>query len=176
MSEITENEGKWYVLHTYSGYENKVQDSITKMIVNMSLQDYIFDVKIPTQEVMEESNGKRRLVSRKLFPGYVMIKMILTKRTMYLVRNTRGVTGFVGSVKEPIPLTNAEVRRMGLENVRVKVEVAVGDVVDIIGGPLEGFQGTVQEIDSAHQKVRVMVSIFNRDTAVELDFIQIKKV
>ena len=106
-----------------------------------------------------------------------MIKMIMTKRTMYLIRNTRGVTGFVGpGSKEPIPLSNEEVRRMGIEDVRVKLDVAVGDVVDVVSGPLEGFQGTVEEVDGVHQKAKVLVSIFNRDTAVELDFVQIKKV
>lgn len=173
----TENEGKWYVIHTYSGYENKVLDSIQKMVINAGLQDYIFDVKIPVEEVMEIKNERRKVVQHKLFPSYVMIKMIMTKRTMYLIRNTRGVTGFVGpGSKEPIPLSNEEVRRMGIEDVRVKLDVAVGDAVDVVSGPLEGFQGTVEEVDGVHQKAKVLVSIFNRDTAVELDFVQIKKV
>ncbi len=174
MSE--ENEGKWYVIHTYSGYENKVLDSITKMVENMSLQDYIFEVKIPVEEVMEVKNEKRKVVQHKLFPGYVMVKMILTKQTMYLIRNTRGVTGFVGpGSKVPIPLTNEEVRRMGIDNVRVKVDIAVGDQIVIVSGPLEGQQGIVEEIDAVRQKVSAKVAIFNRDTMVELDFIQIKK-
>lgn len=173
----TENEGKWYVIHTYSGYENKVLDSIQKMVINAGLQDYIFDVKIPVEEVMEIKNERRKVVQHKLFPSYVMIKMIMTKRTMYLIRNTRGVTGFVGpGSKEPIPLSNEEVRRMGIEDVRVKLDVAVGDAVDVVSGPLESFQGTVEEVDGVHQKAKVLVSIFNRDTAVELDFVQIKKV
>lgn len=177
MSNSAENEGKWYVIHTYSGYENKVLDSIQKMVENMGLQDYIFEVKIPVEEVMEVKNDRRKVVQHKLFPSYVMIKMIMTKQTMYLIRNTRGVTGFVGpGSKVPIPLTNEEVRRMGIENVRVKMDIAKGDVVDITAGPLEGFQGTVDEVDTVRQKARVQVSIFNRDTAVELDFIQIKKV
>ncbi len=175
MSE--ENEGKWYVIHTYSGYENKVLDSITKMVENMSLQDYIFEVKIPVEEVMEVKNEKRKVVQHKLFPGYVMIKMILTKQTKYLIRNTRGVTGFVGPGSEnPIPLTNEEVRRMGIDNVRVKMDIAVGDQVVIVSGPLEGQQGTVEEVDTVRQKVSAKVAIFNRDTIVELDFIQVKKV
>ena len=177
MGNIAENEGKWYVIHTYSGYENKVLDSITKMVENMSLQDYIFDVKIPIEEVMEVKNEHRKVVQHKLFPSYVMVKMIMTKQTMYLIRNTRGVTGFVGpGSKVPIPLTNEEVRRMGIENVRVKMDIAVGDVIDITSGPLEGFQGTVEEVDTVRQKAKVKVPIFNRDTAVELDFVQIKKV
>ena len=177
MSNTAESEGKWYVIHTYSGYENKVLDSINKMVVNMSLQDYIFDVKIPVEEVMEVKNEKRRVVQRKLFPSYVMIKMIMTKRTLYLIRNTRGVTGFVGpGSKEPIPLTNEEVRRMGIEDVRIQLDIAEGDIVDIIAGPLEGYQGTVENVDGMHQKVRVRTPIFNRETSVELDFIQVKKV
>ena len=115
MGNIAENEGKWYVIHTYSGYENKVLDSINKMVENMGLQDYIFEVKIPVEEVMEVKNERRRVVQHKLFPSYVMIKMIMTKQTLYLIRNTRGVTGFVGpGSKVPIPLTNEEVRRMGM--------------------------------------------------------------
>ncbi len=172
-----ENEGKWYVIHTYSGYENKVLDSIQKMVVNAGLQDYIFDVKIPVEEVMEVKNERRKVVQHKLFPSYVMIKMIMTKRTMYLIRNTRGVTGFVGpGSKEPIPLTNEEVRRMGIEDVRVNLDIAKGDNVDVVSGPLEGFQGVVEDVDTARQKARVLVSIFNRDTTVELDFVQIKKI
>lgn len=173
----TENEGKWYVIHTYSGYENKVLDSIQKMVVNAGLQDYIFDVKIPVEEVMEVKNERRKVVQHKLFPSYVMIKMIMTKRTMYLIRNTRGVTGFVGpGSKEPIPLSNEEVRRMGIEDVRVNFDIAKGDNVDVVSGPLEGFQGVVEDVDTVRQKARVLVSIFNRDTTVELDFVQIKKI
>ncbi len=174
---MAENEGKWYVIHTYSGYENKVLDSINKMVVNMGLQDYIFEVKIPVEEVMEVKNERRKVVQHKLFPSYVMVKMILTKQTMYLIRNTRGVTGFVGpGSKEPVPLTNEEVRRMGIENVRVQTDIVPGDAVDVVSGPLEGFQGIVEEVDTVRQKIKAKVSIFNRDTSVELDFIQVKKV
>ncbi len=177
MSNIQENEGKWYVIHTYSGYENKVLDSIQKMVQNMSLQDYIFEVKIPIEEVMEVKNDKRKVVQHKLFPSYVMIKMIMTKQTLYLIRNTRGVTGFVGpGSKVPIPLTNEEVRRMGLENVRVKTDIAVGDVVDIVSGPFEGQQGVAEEVDTVRQKVKIKVSLFNRESVIELDFIHVKKV
>ncbi len=177
MSNIQENEGKWYVVHTYSGYENKVLDSIQKMVENMSLQDYIFEVKIPVEEVMEVKNDKRKVVQHKLFPSYVMIKMIMTKQTLYLIRNTRGVTGFVGpGSKVPIPLTNEEVRRMGLENVRVKTDIAVGDVVDIVSGPFEGHQGIAEEVDTVRQKVKIKVSLFNRENTIELDFIHVKKV
>lgn len=177
MSNIQENEGKWYVIHTYSGYENKVLDSIQKMVQNMSLQDYIFEVKIPIEEVMEVKNDKRKVVQHKLFPSYVMVKMIMTKQTLYLIRNTRGVTGFVGpGSREPIPLTNEEVRRMGLENVRVKTDIAIGDVVDIVSGPFEGQQGVAEEVDTVRQKVKIKVSLFNRESVIELDFIHVKKV
>lgn len=177
MSNIAENEGKWYVIHTYSGYENKVLNNIISMVQNMSLQDYIFEVKIPVEEVMEVKNERRKLVQRKLFPGYVMVKMIMTKQTLYLIRNTRGVTGFVGpGSKVPIPLTNEEVRRMGLENVRVKLDLNPGDVVDIVQGPFEGYQGVTEEVDTVRQKVKIRVSLFNRDNTVELDFIHVKKV
>ena len=177
MSNIQETEGKWYIIHTYAGYENKVLDSIQKMVNNMGLQDYIFEVKIPVEEVMEVKGDKRKVVQRKIFPAYVMIKMILTKRTLYLVRNTRGVTGFLGTdSKVPIPLTNEEVRRMGLENVRVKTDISVGDIVDIISGPFEGQQGVCEEVDPIRQKVKIKVSIFNRENIIELDFINVKKV
>lgn len=177
MSNIQENEGKWYVIHTYSGYENKVLDSIQKMVQNMSLQNYIFEVKIPIEEVMEVKNDKRKVVQHKLFPSYVMVKMIMTKQTLYLIRNTRGVTGFVGpGSKVPIPLTNEEVRRMGLENVRVKTDITVGDVVDIVSGPFEGQQGVAEEVDTVRQKVKIKVSLFNRESVIELDFIHVKKV
>lgn len=171
----SENDAKWYVLQTYSGYENKVLDSINKMIVNMGLQDKILEVKIPIEEVMEVKNDRRKVVQRKLFPGYVMIKMILTKQTIYLVRNTRGVTNFVGS-GTPTPLTNDEVRRMGVENVRINIDIEPGDCVDVISGAIAGFQGIVQSVDTVHQKVRVLVTIFNRETTVELDVTQVKKV
>jgi len=176
MSIETENQARWYVVHTYSGYENKVMDSLMSLVENMSLQDYIIEVKIPVEEVLEVKNEKRKIVQRKLYPGYVMVKMIMNKQTRYLVRNTRGVTGFVGpGSKEPIALTNEEVRRMGVENVAIKLNIAKGDYVNVVSGPLDGFQGTVEEVDTAHQKVRVIVAMFGRETPVELDFAQVKK-
>ena len=165
-----ENEGKWYVIHTYSGYENKVLDSIQKMVVNAGLQDYIFDVKIPVEEVMEVKNERRKVVQHKLFPSYVMIKMIMTKRTMYLIRNTRGVTGFVGPGSKPVPLTDEEVDKMGIEQQTIILNYGVGDSVKIKDGPLENFVGIVDEISMEKRKVKVVVSMFGRETPVELDF------
>ena len=175
MSEGTVNEPKWYVIHTYSGYENKVMTSLLNMVENMQLQDYIVDVKIPVEEVMEIKNDKKKLVERKLYPGYVMIKMIMNQHTWYAVRNTRGVTGFVGpGSKQPIPLSDEEVRRMGVENVSIKLDIKKGDYARIVSGPLDGFPGVVEEIDPAKQKLKVIVSMFGRDTPVEVDFVQVQ--
>lgn len=166
----------WYVVYTYSGYENKVMDNLRKTMENNNLQDVILDIKVPMEETIETKNGKNRHVSRKMFPGYVMVKMFLTDDSWYVVRNTRGVTGFVGPSSKPIPLTDAEVRTMGIENVKVSIDVEVGDNVMIVSGPLESFVGVVEEINTEKQKVKVLVSMFGRDTSVEFDFVQIKKI
>lgn len=166
----------WYVVYTYSGYENKVMDNLKKTIENHNLQDVILDIKVPMEETIETKNGKNRHVSRKMFPGYVMVKMFLTDDSWYVVRNTRGVTGFVGPSSKPIPLTDAEVRTMGIENVKVSIDVEVGDNVIVVSGPLESFVGVVEEINTEKQKIKVLVSMFGRDTSVELDFVQVKKI
>ena len=166
----------WYVVYTYSGYENKVMDNLKKTVENHNLQDVILDIKVPMEETIETKNGKKRHVSKKMFPGYVMVKMFLTDDSWYVVRNTRGVTGFVGPSSKPIPLTDAEVRTMGIENVRVSIDVEVGDNVIVISGPLESFVGAVEEVNMERQKVKVLVSMFGRDTSVELDFVQIKRI
>lgn len=166
----------WYVVYTYSGYENKVMDNLKKTVENHDLQDVILDIKVPMEETIETKNGKKRHVSKKMFPGYVMVKMFLTDDSWYVVRNTRGVTGFVGPASKPIPLTDAEVRTMGIENVRVSIDVEVGDNVIVISGPLESFVGVVEEVNMERQKVKVLVSMFGRDTSVELDFVQIKRI
>ena len=166
----------WYVVYTYSGYENKVMDNLKKTVENHNLQDVILDIKVPMEETIETKNGKKRHVSKKMFPGYVMVKMFLTDDSWYVVRNTRGVTGFVGPSSKPIPLTDAEVRTMGIENVRVSIDVEVGDNVIVISGPLESFVGVVEEVNMERQKVKVLVSMFGRDTSVELDFVQIKRI
>lgn len=166
---------QWYVVHTYSGYENKVMTSLQNMVENMTLQEEIVDIRIPVEDVMEIKNDKKKIVQRKLYPGYVMVKMVMNQLTWYAVRNTRGVTGFVGpGSKTPIPLTDEEVRRMGVENVTIKLDIKNGDFVNIISGPLDGFSGVVEEVDASRQKVRVVVSMFGRETPVELDFVQVK--
>jgi transcriptional antiterminator NusG len=166
----------WYVVYTYSGYENKVMDNLLKTIENHNLRKTIIDVKVPMEESVEIKNGKKRHVSRKMFPGYVMVKMFLTDESWYVVRNTRGVTGFVGPSSKPIPLSDAEVRSMGIENVRINLDVEVGNNVIVTSGPLESFIGLVEEVNAERQKVRVLVSMFGRDTSVELDFVQVKRI
>ena len=166
----------WYVVYTYSGYENKVMTNLLKTVENNGLQDLIYDVKVPMEETIEVKNGKKKHVQRKLFPGYVMVKMLLTDESWYVVRNTRGVTGFVGPGSKPIPLSDMEVRSMGVEDVPVRLDVEVGENVMITAGPLEGFIGIVNEISVERQKVKVTVSMFGRDTQVELDFVQVKRV
>ncbi len=173
--EETESNARWYAIHTYSGYENKVKANLDKTIENRGLQDLILEVKVPIEEISEIKNGKRRDIQRKIFPGYVMIKMVMTDESWYIVRNTRGCTGFVGPGSKPIPLTNEEVRKMGIDRVPIKLDIAVGDNITVINGPLEGFVGKVESIDTLHQKVRVIVSMFGRETPVELDFAQISR-
>ena len=164
------DEAKWYVIHTYSGYENKVASTLQTTVENRGLQDMIPDVKVPTEIVTEiKDDGSTKEVERKIFPGYVFVKMVYTDETWYVVRNIRGCTGFVGPGSKPVPLTDAEVYRMGVEQRVVKVSYAVGDSVRIIDGPLEDFVGTVEEIDADKNYVRVVVSMFGRETPVELE-------
>ena len=168
-------EPKWYVVHTYSGYENKVKTDLEKTIKNRELEDYFFDIVVPMEEQVEIKDGKRKTNLKKVFPGYVLIKMIVTEESWYIVRNTRGVTGFVGAGTDPTPLTDAEIRNMGFEEVPINVDYDVNDNVRIINGPLEGFIGIVQEINKEKAKVKVLVSMFGRETPVELEFAQIQK-
>lgn len=163
---------KWYVVHTYSGYENKVAGNIEKVIENKRFHDLIFDVSVPTEIVVEVNDNKKREVERKIFPGYVLVKMILTDESWYVVRNTNGVTGFVGPASKPVPLSDEEVAKLGIGSKTVELKYAVGDIVSIIGGPLEGFDGKVESIDVPNNKVRVIVSMFGRDTPVELELEQ----
>ena len=177
MSQIKENlEPRWYVVHTYSGYENKVKTDLEKTIKNRELEDYFFDIVVPMEEQIEIKDGKRKANLKKVFPGYVLVKMIVTEESWYLVRNTRGVTGFVGSGTDPIPLTNEEIRNMGFETTIINVDYEVNDSVKVVNGPLSGFIGTVQEINKEKNKVKVMVSMFGRETPVELEFSQVEKV
>lgn len=168
-------EAKWYVVHTYSGYENKVKEDLEKTVENRNLEDMILEVKYPTEDVLEIKDGKRKTVQRKLLPGYVMIKMIMNDKTRYVVRNTRGVTGFVGPGSKPIPLSDEEVTAMGMERIPIVLDIAVGESVRVISGPLENFIGTVENLDHERQKIKLTVSMFGRNTPVELDFIQVQK-
>ncbi len=167
---------RWYVIHTYSGYENKVKTDLEKMVKNRELEDYFFEIIVPMEEQIEIKDGKRKANLKKVFPGYVLIKMIVTDETWYIVRNTRGVTGFVGEGTNPIPLTDEEIRNMGFEEVEVKIDYDVNESVKVINGPLEGFIGVVQEINKEKGKVKVLVSMFGRETPVELEFAQVQKI
>jgi len=171
-----ESAARWYVVHTYSGHENKVKVNIEKMVVNRGMQDLILSVVVPTEERVEIKDGQRKVKSRKMFPGYVIIKMIVTNESWYLVRNTQGVTGFVGHGSDPIPLSDEEVRRMGIEKVWIDLDVAPGDTVKVINGPFESFMGTVEEVNMEKQTLKVIVSMFGRDTSVELEFGQVDKI
>lgn len=165
-------EAKWYVVHTYSGYENKVASNLEKTVENRQLHDLIQQVLVPTETVTEIKDSKKHDVERKIFPGYVLVKMILTDESWYVVRNIRGCTGFVGPSSKPIPLTSEEVARLGVEKKEIEVSYGIGDSVHIADGPLEGFVGIVQEIDKDKDRVRVTVSMFGRETPVELKLSQ----
>lgn len=169
-------EAKWYVVHTYSGYENKVKANIEKSVENRGISDMIQAVEVPLEDVVEEKNGVEKIVKRKVFPGYVVIKMVMNDESWFVVRNTRGVTGFVGPGSKPVPLSDEEVEKMGVEKVRMAdMDVSVGDHVSVKSGPLEGFSGTVETVDSARRKVIVKVSMFGKETPVEVDYSQISK-
>ncbi|MDD5924583.1 MAG: transcription termination/antitermination protein NusG [Clostridia bacterium] len=168
------DELKWYVVHTYSGYENKVKSNLEKTVENRGLQDLICDVRVPTETVTEIVEDKQKEVERKIFPGYVFVKMVYTDDTWYVVRNIRGCTGFVGPSSKPVPLTDEEVRKMGVESRVVEVSYAVGDSVRIIDGPLDNFIGTVEDLDVERNFVKVIVSMFGRETPVELELTQVE--
>lgn len=169
------DKGKWYVAHTYSGHENKVKANIEKLVENRGMQDVIFEVRVPVEEYIETKNGKKKVKERKMFPGYVMVKMIMTDESWYLVRNTRGVTGFVGPGSKPVPLTNEEVKLLGVQEALPEVDVKVGDVIKITSGYFENFIGTVESVNMEKRKLKVFVSMFGRETLVELDFDQIER-
>ena len=175
--ENADLEPRWYVVHTYSGYENKVKTDLEKVIKNRELEEYFFDIIVPMEEQIEIKDGKRKTNLKKVFPGYVLVKMIVTEKTWYIVRNTRGVTGFVGSGTDPIPLTDEEIRNMGFEELtQVNVDYNVNDSVKVLVGPLKDFIGTVTEINKEKHKVKVSVSMFGRETQVELELSQVIKV
>ena len=162
-------EAKWYVVHTYSGYENKVATNLETIVENRKLQDWIHEVRVPTETVVEMKDNQKKEVERKIFPGYVLVKMVMTDDSWFVVRNTRGCTGFVGPNGKPVPLTDEEIARLGVEKRETVINYAVGDMVRIIDGPLENFTGKVEEIDAEKSKVRVTVSMFGRETPVELE-------
>ncbi len=168
-------EAKWYVVHTYSGYENKVKANIEKSVENRGIQDLIPEVMVPTEDVVEKKGDVEKITKRKIFPGYVVIKMVMNDESWFVVRNTRGVTGFVGPGSKPVPLTDEEVERMGVETIRMAdISCNIGDFVTIKSGSMEGFSGKIIEIDNARRKVSVAVSMFGRETPVEIDYTQVE--
>jgi transcriptional antiterminator NusG len=169
----------WYAINTYSGFEDKVADSIKQRINNIDLADKIFDALVPKEKQIEIKNGKRKVVDRKIFQGYVLVEMKLSDETWFIIRNTPGVTGFVGTGTQPTPVSDKEIakikKRIGVEDPKYSVNYQVGEVISIIDGPFKGFEGAVSEIDSAKGKLKIMVSMFGRETPVELDALQVKR-
>ena len=168
-------EAQWFVVHTYSGYENKVKANIEKLVENRGMQDQILEVAVPVQDSVEIKDGKRKVIPRKVFPGYVLLKMFMNDETWYVVRNTRGVTSFVGPGSKPVPLTEDEIRIMGIEMSLQSIDLELADSVKIIDGPFEGSIGLISEINHNKRSVIVGLSIFGRETPVELDFAQVLK-
>jgi len=181
MPKQTLQEGRrWYVLHTYSGYEENVSRNLKQRVESLDMEDKIFDVLVPTETKIKIKNGKRTTIREKIFPGYVLVNMIVTDDSWYVVRNTPNVTGFVGSGTTPTPISDEEIkelqRRMGVEEPTYKVDVTIGAPVKIVDGPFKDFEGKVSEVDASKGKVKVLVSMFGRETPVELDFLQVKKI
>lgn len=170
-------EAKWYVAHTFSGYENKVASNIQTVVENRNLHDLIQEVSVPTETVVEiKEDGSKKEVERKIFPSYVLVKMVMNDDTWYVVRNIRGCTGFVGPESKPVPLTEEEVKKLGVEKISVEIAYAEGDLVNVVDGPLEGFSGTVDSVDVNKNSVQVTISMFGRETAVEFELDQLEKV
>ena len=168
-------DAKWYIVHTYSGHEDKVKKNIEKLVENRGMQDLVLEIMVPKETVVEHKGETMKSRDRKVFPGYVIVKMIVTNESWYLVRNTQGVTGFVGQGSEPIPLTEDEVRRMGLEKTNIVINVEVGDTVKVITGPFKGFTATVDETNDEKQTLKAKVDMFGRLTTVELEYDQVDK-
>lgn len=166
---------RWYVVHTYSGYENKVKTDLEKTVKNRELEDFFFEIIVPMEEQIEIKDGQKKTNLKKVFPGYVLIKMIVTEESWYIVRNTRGITGFVGSGTDPIPLSDEEIRKMGFDDMPINIDYNIDDNVKILGGPLDDYTGVVKEIKKDKGKVVVLVSMFGRETPVELEFSQVQK-
>ena len=171
---------KWYAIHTYSGYEENVSNNLRQRIESMDMQDKIFGIMIPTEKKIKIKNGKRKIITEKIFPGYVLVEMLVTDDSWYVVRNTPNVTGFIGTGNTPTPIDEAEIKsllkRMGVEEPQYKIDVQVNDPVKINDGPFKNFEGKVAEVDEERGKVKVLVNMFGRETPVELDFLQIKKI
>lgn len=167
---------QWYVVHTYSGYENKVMDDLGKTVENNGLQHLIYEIKVPIEEVAEIKGGKRRMVQHKTYPGYVLVKMIMTDEAWYVVRNTRGVTGFVGPGSKPVPLTEAEVEKMGVIGQPIRIDLVVGDTCRLLEGPFTDCTGEVESIDTVSQKVRVKIAMFGKTASFDLDLSQVERV
>ncbi len=175
FKQDADSEAKWYVVHTYSGYENKVKADIEKTIENRHLQNQILEVAVPLQEVVEVKNGTRKTSTKKMFPGYVLLHMIMNDGTWYVVRNTRGVTGFVGPGSKPVPLTEEEMKSLGFKAPEVEIDLDAGDMIKVVSGAWEGTEGSVKSINKKKQTVTIDVDIFGRATEVEIDFIDIQK-
>ena len=168
-------EPKWYVVHTYSGYENKVKTNLEKLVENRNMQDLVLEIIVPTETVVEHKETGNKTREKKIFPGYVLVKMIVTNESWYLVRNAQGVTGFIGQGSEPIPLTDEEIRRLGIEKIEIELNIHPGDMVKIIAGPFKGFSGVVEEVNADKQTLKTKVDMFGRATPVELEFMQVDK-
>ncbi len=170
---------RWYVIHTYSGYEENVSNNLSQRIKSMDMEDKIFNILIPTEKKIKIKNGKRKIITEKIFPGYVMVEMIVTDDSWYVVRNTPNVTGFIGTGTIPTPVSEKEIKtlqkRMGVEEPKYQINVSVGTPVKIIDGPFKGYDGKISNIDEERGKVKVLVSMFGRETPVELDFLQVQK-
>ena len=171
-----DREAKWYVVHTYSGYENKVKTDIEKTVENRKLQDQILEVTVPMQDTIEMKSGTKKQVERKLLPGYVLVRMFLNEDTWYVVRNTRGVTGFVGPGSNPVPLTEHEIKSLGIDIPKIVVDFEVGDSVTVTGGAWENTVGVIKSINEHKQSVTITVDMFGRETPVEIGFTEVKKI
>ncbi len=178
--QIQQQGRRWYAIHVYSGHEENVAENLHQRIESMDMSDKIFQVLVPTEKKIKIRNGRRRVVTEKIFPGYVLIEMIVTDDSWYVVRNTPSVTGFIGSGTTPIALSEKEIKaiqkRMGVEEPKYKIDIDVGSPVRIIDGPFKGFEGKVSEIDEARGRIKVLISVFGRETPTEMDFLQVKKI
>ena len=180
MVEQSQKEKHWYAIHTYSGYEENVTKNLKQRVESLDMDDKIFNILIPTEKKIKIKNGRRRTVTEKIFPGYVLVEMVVTDDSWYVVRNTPNVTGFIGTGTIPTPISDEEIKvlqkRMGVEEPKYKIDVVQGDLVRVIDGPFKGFEGKVSEVDEARGKIKILASLFGRETPVELDFLQAKKI